>query len=218
MGALQWFRKGENIIWRGQGYMTFGYKSSTVKQSIALNAAPADGSGIAGILRVFGDDGGVVPGSAVDINQIESRFLVGTDLSASACSIKAMRGHLRVSGGKLPSGSNAALIGYIELSDTSVISPLQSAAVMAMVDCAGTSGAANSILSAFCACSNGLSLTTARATVLHIPSNASFTSLLDIGSLAAGFVTATPLSGGTAQYLTIYIANKAYTIALATAS
>lgn len=200
--------------------MTFGYKSSTVKQSIALNAAPEDGSGIAGILRIFGDDGGVVPGDAVDINQIESRFLVGTDLSASACSIKALRGHLRVASGKLPSGSNAAVLGYLEIDGTSLIGVTESAAVMAMVDASGTvTGASNKVLSAFCACSNGLTLGTARSTVLHVPSAALFTSLLDapVGGFIVSGGSGTPAEASGQWYkILVYIGNSPYYILAAT--
>jgi hypothetical protein len=197
-----------------------GEKASAVGSGLAVNAAPSDGSGIAGIIRVFGDDGGVVPGNTVDINAIESRFLIGTDLSSSACSIKAMRGHLRVHTGKLPTGSNAGLIGYLEIDGTSVIGTGQNAAVMGMVDSTGgaVSGAANSILSAFCATTTGsFALTTARSTVLHVSTPADFTSIFDIAA-ATGFVTTSQLTGGTTQYLTIYIANKAYTIACTTTS
>ena len=194
----------------GQAAIQLGDKASTNGSGITVNAAPSDSSGIAGILKVYGDLGGVVPANAVDINAVESRFLVATDCSAASCSIKALRGHLRVAGGKLPSGSNAGVIGYLEMDGTSYIGTNETAAVMAMVDISATSGSANNVASAFCACSNGLSLTTARSSVLHIPSTG-FTSFLDIGA-ATGFVTSSVLSGGTSQYLTIYIANKAYTI------
>lgn len=188
-----------------------GDKASAIGSGFPINAAPSDSSGIAGIVRIFGDDGGVVPGNSVDINAVESRFLVATDLSASGCSIKAMRGHLRVVGGKLPSGSNAGLIGYLEMSDTSVISTLQSAAVMAMIDIAATSGASNNVASAFCACSNGLSLTTARSTVLHVPASGSFDSLLDItGTTGAVSTTYGSITANIA--LVVRINNTAYKI------
>jgi len=194
----------------GQAAIQLGDKASAYGSGIAVNAAPADGSGIAGILKVYGDLANTVPGNAVDINAVESRFLVDKDCSAASCSIKAMRGHLRVVGGKLPSGSNAGLIGYLEMSDTSVISTNESAAVMAMVDLSATSGASNNVASAFCACSNGLSLSTARSTVLHCPGASPFTSLMDIGS-GSTFVGSN-LTGGTPIYLTIYYNNKAYAI------
>ena len=201
----------------GQAAIQLGDKSSTVGYGVTVNAAPADGSGIAGILKVYGDLGGVVPGNTVDINAIESRFLIASDCSAASFSVKANRGHLRVHGGKLPSSAQCSgLAGYIEIDGVSAIGTSSiNAAVSAMVDASGTvTGAANSVLSAFAAYSGGLTLGTARSTVLHIPGSAPFGSLLDFGS-GSSFYTASGLTGSvSAAGIKVVIDNTTYILRL----
>jgi len=196
-----------------------GAKASTIGSGVALNAANADGSGIAGLIRVFGDDGGAVPASGVDINMIESRYLVATDLSSTDASIKAMRGHLRVAGAKLPSAATCAgLCGYLEISGTSVISTGINTAVSGMCEASdAVSGAANTIISAFCASTSGTwALSTARSTVLQVYGAAPFDSLFDIGNSAT--LITTELTGGTPVYARVYYNNKAYTVKLDTSA
>jgi hypothetical protein len=178
-----------------------------------MNAALVDGSGIAGLVKVYGDLGGVVPSAGVDINAVESRFLVASDCSSNSFSLKAMRGHLRVATGTLPPAATCAgLCGFLEISGTSVIGSGINAAVSAMVEASDSvSGAANTVLAAFSASHTGTwALSTARSTVLKVYGAAPFTSLLDIDASAT--LVTTELTGGTPVYLRVYYNNKAYTI------
>jgi hypothetical protein len=199
-----------------------GAKASVDGSGLALNANNSDGSSIAYLVGVFGDLNSIVPANGVDLHAVESRFLVADDCSASGCTLNALRGHLRVASGKLSTGTCAGLIGYIEIDGTSVIGTNENAAVLGMVDVSGTvSGAANSILSAFCAASNGLTLGTARSTVLHIPSAASFGSLIDCpaaGLIASGGSTGiTSWSACGAWYrIKVVIGNSTFYIPAAT--
>jgi hypothetical protein len=197
------------------GLLTMGVKASTNGNGVVLNEANPDSSGIVRAIGVFSEIGtSVVTG--IDIQAIESRMLVALDASASTgTGMKAMRGHLRVVGGKLPPAAEAAaLCGYMEISGTSVIGAGGiNTAVHGRVEVAGTvSGAANDVLSAFCASGTALAtLSTARSTVFQIYAGSLFTSFLDIG--AGCTCVATTYGSLTANLaLTIYIANTAYKI------
>jgi hypothetical protein len=197
--------------------LQIGVKSSTVGVNMALHTANGDGSGIARMIGVFCDDGGSLA-NGIDINAIESRYLVGTDLSATVgSSIKASRGHLRVATGKLPAASECAgLSGYLEIDGTSVIGTGINAAISATVDASGTvTGAANSILSGVSVSSgNGITLGTARSTIFDLRYAPSFQSLVELVGTASCY-TASGLSGSvSAAGLKVVIDNTTYILRL----